>query len=637
MIFDGLNFSGAASTASDLPDGLTFSSNQTLPKPPPTLPTSKGAAVGSSVVLGQGLWRITGAGLAAGTAVAAGRIQGQGLAVGRATVLGVGAGGDVGHSGAAAGVATVRGRAQGQGRAAGTSTATASVVTRSIGLAAGVGTALADELNLFSDGNVLIVRDPTGWPTSDAGLPAGAVWYNGGPVGIVPGGHPLGALPLLLGRVSAKRLLQRGAADFEITDPARPGGFWNNGGEIAISPTPIGVAAGIATAVAVNIQVSPATGLAVGTSAVAALAEAKGLAAGVATVAAQAQGIGAAAGAATVLGVQIPTPGVGVAGGTSTVLAIAQGKGLAAGVATVAAKALSIGFAAGASSASARAQGRGLAAGVATVAGVIAPPIYSDGFDSVADLQSTRTVQAGNKWQLIAPNTPDGRGGPTYGEAGTQYWVNIYRPGFSASGIYSVFNSRLRLGLMATPSGIQAAVDADAGASMPFIGTLVNSTPSYLLPHGYHEIVVAVPKIGGFTFEAALEAPASGWPPEIDIVIYTNADNSQYVKFTVWDYSGGIYSKGESIISPLGWNGTVDNTYGVDVGATNITFYLNGTQVFQTPTPTTVRSGTVEYDLPMQWYLLTASGYAGDMSDPNPASLPAWAEVDSVKVWSAKP
>ena len=37
-----------------------------------------------------------------------------------------------------------------------------------------------------------------------------------------------------------------------------------------------------------------------------------------------------------------------------------------------------------------------------------------------------RSTREGDKWQLIAPNSPDGRGGPNWGEGGSQWWVNPY-------------------------------------------------------------------------------------------------------------------------------------------------------------------------------------------------------------------
>ena len=48
--------------------------------------------------------------------------------------------------------------------------------------------------------------------------------------------------------------------------------------------------------------------------------------------------------------------------------------------------------------------------------------------DEFNTLSLHRTWQAGDEWQLIAPDFTDGRGGPKWGEGGSQWWVNPYNP-----------------------------------------------------------------------------------------------------------------------------------------------------------------------------------------------------------------
>ena len=60
-----------------------------------------------------------------------------------------------------------------------------------------------------------------------------------------------------------------------------------------------------------------------------------------------------------------------------------------------------------------------------------ATPSFSDSFTS---LSLHQTWQSGDKWSLIAPDTPSGRGGPIYNENGDQWWTNPYNTNTPISG-----------------------------------------------------------------------------------------------------------------------------------------------------------------------------------------------------------
>ena len=74
--------------------------------------------------------------------------------------------------------------------------------------------------------------------------------------------------------------------------------------------------------------------------------------------------------------------------------------------------------------------------------------------DEFNTLSLHRTWQQGDNWQLIAPDSTDGRGGPNWGEGGTQWWVNPFNPNTPINGIYSVSNGMLNL---------RSSADADTG------------------------------------------------------------------------------------------------------------------------------------------------------------------------------
>lgn len=89
---------------------------------------------------------------------------------------------------------------------------------------------------LTNNGGFLGITDATGWPTSDAGLPVGAVWDNGGLVSVVPTTTPSPfAAPVFYGLISGTQLIALSGANLPLTDPSVTDQLWNNGGFVAIS------------------------------------------------------------------------------------------------------------------------------------------------------------------------------------------------------------------------------------------------------------------------------------------------------------------------------------------------------------------------------------------------------------------
>ena len=93
--------------------------------------------------------------------------------------------------------------------------------------------------NLTNVGGVLHIADATGWQTSSSGLPAGAVWANGGSGGIVmivPGVTPDPfAAPLIFGIVTSATLLMIGGGNLPLSDPHVIGQIWNDADVATVS------------------------------------------------------------------------------------------------------------------------------------------------------------------------------------------------------------------------------------------------------------------------------------------------------------------------------------------------------------------------------------------------------------------
>ena len=91
-------------------------------------------------------------------------------------------------------------------------------------------------VNFTNDGGVLQLSEAISYPTSQTGLAAGSVWYNGGVICVVAGVTPdPTAAPLYFSSTTPQQLLELGGGNLPLTDPANNGQLWNNGGVISIS------------------------------------------------------------------------------------------------------------------------------------------------------------------------------------------------------------------------------------------------------------------------------------------------------------------------------------------------------------------------------------------------------------------
>ena len=257
-----------------------------------------------------------------------------------------------------------------------------------------------------------------------------------------------------------------------------------------------------------------------------------------------------------------------------------------------------------------------------------ATPSFHDAFS---------TFTPGAKWDWLATDSPLGRGGPKWGEMGDQWWVNPTNPHTPISGLYKDAGGMLHLGLKVTPRRYQAYVDTHAGRHLPYVGTLLNNQRHGLQTFGFYSIKVAVDRVPGFAFLSSIEAhPVGPWPPEIDLLIFTDADHVQWVKFAIHTSTKGgpVFRKP----SGDGFDPSAQHTYAWDWQRDHITFYIDGAEVFRTPTPKVGRyTGQ-----PMFMYLATYANYTGpDPSrrsvKPAPSKLPAYAHIDDIRVYRSRP
>lgn len=94
-----------------------------------------------------------------------------------------------------------------------------------------------DGSDFYNNGGALAATTlPQGYPTSDAGLPVGAIWSNSLEISVVPGFVPNPAAPrVFFGSITAAQLLVTGGGNFPLNDPFVNNQLWNDQGVVAIS------------------------------------------------------------------------------------------------------------------------------------------------------------------------------------------------------------------------------------------------------------------------------------------------------------------------------------------------------------------------------------------------------------------
>ena len=266
-------------------------------------------------------------------------------------------------------------------------------------------------------------------------------------------------------------------------------------------------------------------------------------------------------------------------------------------------------------------------------------PLFDDEF---ASLSLHDIWRRGDNWQLVAPDTPSGRGGANFREIGDQWWTNPFNPNTPVPGgprpapLYQIDSNGLKLALLPAPSRGQPYISSQCRCTnMKYVGALLNSSQTSRHRFGYVEMQVAVDRLPGFTFQADEEAQPFPlvWPPEIDFpLIYTDVSSVQWMKIQVSEREGKTQSYTRSTND--GFDASVMHTYGVDWQANFITFYVDGAQVFRVPTPTD--GSYTNYS--MYWYLLTGANYQQTSPiDPNPASLPVYAHMRYFRAYARRP
>ncbi|HUB11390.1 MAG TPA: glycoside hydrolase family 16 protein [Acetobacteraceae bacterium] len=219
----------------------------------------------------------------------------------------------------------------------------------------------------------------------------------------------------------------------------------------------------------------------------------------------------------------------------------------------------------------------------------------------------------GTIWQPTYPWSPDGF---TFGDSSWMANPALVPP--DADPI-SCNNGTVTLANFPTPSDVNPASVGDE----PRIGGLLTTDGTFSQTYGYFEASIQMPAGQGITAGFWLDTP-SGLAPQLDVAEMIGGDPTTLVN-TAWP----------SATAESNWTDVTDmsqgfNTYAVDWEPDYITWYFNGRQTAQIPTPS-------DMNQPMFLVADINSGTDGSWEGAPSASLVAQMKIAYVRAYTANP
>jgi beta-glucanase (GH16 family) len=227
----------------------------------------------------------------------------------------------------------------------------------------------------------------------------------------------------------------------------------------------------------------------------------------------------------------------------------------------------------------------GLAAAPAqTTAGSTGAPAANGTSKAAASTAGSVPSGLGSNWKLTF------NAGFTGSKLDTSVWGTCY-PWQSQSGCANFGNSALEYQWYAASQDqvsngalhIVAQAAPTAGRSSgggpetyPYRSGLVTTFPGYKFQYGYLQVVARVPDALGTWTALWLAAANEAWPPEIDILEHWGNDTKYY------EYYHPAGAPRENGVQTLGNLSTSWHTYGVYWSKSEVVWYIDGHQVFET-------------------------------------------------------
>ena len=192
-----------------------------------------------------------------------------------------------------------------------------------------------------------------------------------------------------------------------------------------------------------------------------------------------------------------------------------------------------------------------------------------------------------------------------------------------AASVYQTGSNGLTLQVKPTPASVAGQV-----GNAPFLGSEATTKGTFSQEYGYFEMTASMPQGAGLN-PAFWLLPASGaWPPELDIVeMPTGSSGGGHIAYqTLHSTTLGNQEQGSATVA----NPTAMHTYAVDWEANTVTWYVDGVQTYQVPTPSDLHQ-------PMYMLLDLFSGTPGSWEGAPAPGETASFNVQSVQAYSCNP
>ena len=239
---------------------------------------------------------------------------------------------------------------------------------------------------------------------------------------------------------------------------------------------------------------------------------------------------------------------------------------------------------------------------------------FADEFDSL----SLRTGTAGT-WSTKYPFAPpEGGSLPSNGEQ--EWYIHHQYPATSAIKPWTVSSGILTLTGSRAPAVVQPLI-----GGYQFISGMVNTFHSFTQLYGYFEMRAQLPKGQGLWPAFWLMPFDMSWPPEIDVMEVLGHDMTTLNNAVHSNATGAHTSTGAA--PRVADMSLAFHNYGVDWQQDKITFYFDGDQVSQMPTP-------ADCHKPMYMIAnLAMGGYWPGMIDAT-TPLPARMQIDYIRAYA---
>src|SRR5215469_9318569 len=244
---------------------------------------------------------------------------------------------------------------------------------------------------------------------------------------------------------------------------------------------------------------------------------------------------------------------------------------------------------------------------------------FDDEFNSLSLWNGTSGT-----WDTVAPYVPLNGNGYSLPSNGEQEWYinSNYAPTASVTP-WTVNNGIMTLTAAPAPSSIQPLI-----SGYQYTSGQINTSQSFSQLYGFFEMRGQLPA-GQGTWPAFWLLPENGsWPPEIDAMEMLGNNPSVYYTSVHSGTASNEVNAGQA--DTVANTSTGYHTYGVDWEPDFITYYFDGQQVYQTPTP---------WDMNTPMYMIANLALGGpwggnvDGSTPFPANM----NIDWIRAYSSLP